>query len=278
MFVFDAFIHLSELSNDPLGENNPALTYEINNKGTERLAVLAKKAGVKRFVYSSSCSVYGASDEIADEQSKTNPLTAYAKCKVLNEQFLIALSDKNFTPVILRNATVFGPSPRMRFDLAVNNLTGLAWTEGKIKMGSDGTPWRPFVHILDVCEAMKAALIAPAKIVNREIFNVGSTTSNYQIKDIAKIISEVSNGCEVTLNPNAADKRNYRVNFDKINSILPGFSAKRTVEEGVKELFGIYKRIGMTKEVFESRLYTRLKQIKHLRGTGKIDEKFFATV
>lgn len=272
---FDAVVHLAELSNDPLGENDPELTREINHKGTMRLAEAAKKAGVKRFIYSSSCSVYGASDDVADEDSITQPLTTYAQCKILNEKFLLHMADQDFTPVILRNATVFGPSERMRFDLAVNNLSGVAWTTGEIKMESDGTPWRPFVHILDVCEAIKAALAAPKETVQGQIFNVGSTDSNYQIKEIANIISRELPECKVTFNPNAPDKRNYRVNFDKIASKLPGFSASRSVEDGVRELLAIFKDIKMNKEIFESRLYTRLKQIKHLRELNRIDDKFY---
>lgn len=272
---FDVVIHLAELSNDPLGQLSEEITYEINYKGTMRLAKKAKKAGVKRFIYSSSCSVYGASDKFSSESSPTKPLTAYAKCKLLNEKGLIKLADSQFSPVILRNATVFGLSPRMRFDLAVNNLSGIAWTDREIKMESDGTPWRPFIHVQDVAKAFLCVLKAPKKVIHKQIFNVGSTSSNYQIKDIANLISKIFPGCRVTLNKNGADHRNYKVNFSKIHRILPGFKGKKRVEDGVRELFELFRKINMDKKTFESRRFTRLKQINHLLKTGQIDNKFF---
>lgn len=272
---FDAIIHLAELSNDPLGQINPQVTYDINYHGTMELAKKAKKVGIKKFIYSSSCSVYGASDQIASETSRTNPLTPYAKSKVLNEKALSEIADSNFSPTFLRNATAYGPSPRMRFDLAINNLCGLAWTTGKIAMESDGTPWRPFVHVLDICEAVICALEAPAKSVHNEIFNVGDTHANYQIKDIAQSIFRVMPTCEITLNKNAVDKRNYRVDFTKINSHLPGFSCKRTVELGIKELFDLFKKINLRKDTFLSRDYTRLKQIEYLKKMNEIDDELF---
>lgn len=272
---FDGVVHLAELSNDPLGENDPKLTYKINHLGTLRLARLAKKAGVKRFVYSSSCSVYGASDEIRDEDSPTNPLTAYAKSKVLNEKALIKLSDKNFSPVILRNATVYGASPRLRFDLAVNNLTALAYITKKIKMESDGTSWRPFVHIDDVCKAFTCALTAPKSKIHNQIFNVGNNKSNYQIKDVAQIIKKTLPHCKVFLNKNGADKRNYKVNFDKISAQLPGFKSKRDVKTGVKELLAIFKKINLGQETFEYKAFTRLKEINYLRKTKQINKEFY---
>lgn len=272
---FDALIHLAELSNDPLGQLSPDITYAINHEGTVELAKKAKKAGIARFIYSSSCSVYGASDEMSDERSTANPLTTYAKCKILNEQALSTMADNTFSPVILRNATVYGPSPRMRFDLVVNNLSGVAWITKGIKMESDGTPWRPFVHIEDVAHAFVCALEAPKESVHGQIFNVGDTRSNYQIKDIALIVSKMFPGCTMSLNKNAVDKRNYRVNFDKINVYLPGFACKKTVEDGVKELLEVFKKINMDKETFESRHFTRLKQINHLLETGQIDKEFY---
>lgn len=272
---FDAIIHLAELSNDPLGQLSEDITYEINHKGTMKLAKIAKKAGVGRFIYSSSCSVYGSSDRLSNEASPTNPLTAYAKCKLLNEQGLLKMADSQFSPVILRNATVFGPSPRMRFDLAVNNLSGIAWTDGEIKMESDGNPWRPFIHVQDVALAFLCALEAPKADVHKQIFNVGETRSNYQIKDIAKVISKLLPGCRVSLNKNGADHRNYRVNFDKIQKHLPRFKCSETVEDGVRELFKIYKKINLSKEIFNSRHFTRLKQINFLLETNKINDKFF---
>ena len=272
---FDTVIHLSELSNDPLGENNPALTFEINNKGTERLAELAKKVGVKRFVYSSSCSVYGASDEIADEHSRTNPLTAYAKCKILNEEYISKLADDKFTPIFLRNATAYGLSPRMRFDLGINYLAGSALVEGEIKMTSDGNAWRPFVHVDDICRAMLHVLEAPKEQVHNKIFNVGGEGSNYTIREIAGIISQALPGCKITLDDTNPDKRNYRVDFGRINTQLPGFKINRDIKEGIKELISAFRAAGMTKDDFESSEYYRLAKIKSLTSAGKIDNKFY---
>ena len=268
---YDAVIHLAELSNDPLGQIDPQITMEINHHGTVNLAQKAKQAGISRFIYYSSCSIYGASDEIATEDSKPNPLTAYAKCKVLNEHALKKEANSHFTPVILRNATAFGSSPRMRFDLVINNLTALAYLTQEITMESDGTPWRPFVHVLDICEAVICALKAPRNTIHSEIFNVGATSGNYQIRDIANIISAVIPKCRITFNPKGADKRNYRVNFDKISSQLPGFSAKRDVLSGVKELVDLFQKINFTKKEFSAKEFTRLKQINYLLNSGKID-------
>ena len=272
---FDAIVHLAELSNDPLGENDPKITYDINHNGTVRLAAFAKEAGVSRFIYFSSCSVYGASDEIVDETSPTNPLTAYAKSKEMNEEYLQKLADDSFSPIILRNATVYGASPRFRFDLVVNNLAGLAFTTNEIKMDSDGTPWRPLVHVLDVCQAVRIALKNPREKTHNQIVNVGDTNSNYQIKDIAEIIKNTFPGCTVSLNKNSSDKRNYRVNFEKIKTVLPGFSCRYDVAKGARELKEIFEKIKMTKEVFMDKAYTRLKKIEYLRKTNQIDEKFF---
>lgn len=272
---FDGVVHLAELSNDPLGQTDPKITYNINHEGTKKIANLSKKAGVKRFIYFSSCSIYGASDNIAGENSSPNPLTAYAKSKVLNEEFVQSIADDNFSPIIFRNATVYGPSPRLRFDLVVNNLAGLAFTTKEIKMDSDGTPWRPLVHILDVCQAVLIALSTQREQIHNQIINVGDTNSNYQIKDIAEIIKNTFPGCSVTLNKDGADKRNYRVNFDKIKTILPGFACKYDVEKGAKQLLEIFTKINLALEDFESRNYTRLKQIEFLRENNKIDDLFY---
>ena len=272
---FDAVAHLAELSNDPLGETDPEITYKVNHKGTIKLAKIAKKAGISRFIYFSSCSVYGASDDVADEATPVNPLTAYAKAKVLNEAALQKLADDNFSPIIFRNATVYGASPRLRFDLVVNNLAGLAYTTKEIKMQSDGTPWRPLVHVLDVCRAVLIALKTPEEQIRNQIVNVGDTNSNYQIKDIAKIIGDTFPGCSVSLNKNGADKRNYRVNFDKIKTVLPGFECKYDVTFGAKELLGIFTKTNLTFKDFESKNYTRIKQIKFLLEDNKINKDFF---
>lgn len=273
---FDAIVSLADLSNDPLGNQDPKNTYAINHTAIVRLAKLAKKAGIKRFIYSSSCSIYGiAKDGLVDETSEVFPQTAYAKCKLLVENDLKKLSDATFTTVYMRNATVFGASPRMRFDLVVNNLSGIAWTEKEIRLSSDGTPWRPLVHILDVCEAFLAVLEAPKALVQNQIFNIGSSNGNYQVKDVAKIVGKVFPGCKVTLGKSDGDNRSYKVSFDKLKTTFPKLVIKRTVEDGAKELRDIFKKIKMTKEVYDFRGFTRLKEIEHLKQTGQINKDFF---
>jgi len=273
---YEAVVHLAELSNDPVGQLNPNITFNINHKGTVELAKKAKKVGVKRFVYFSSCSVYGASATSAsDENGATNPLTAYAECKLLVERDLKPMADDNFTPTYLRNATAYGPSPRQRFDLVVNNLCGHAWCSKLIKMDSDGTPWRPFVHILDISQAAACTLEARREIVHNETFNVGDNSENYQVKDIAKTVSDTFPGCQLQLGTRGDDKRDYRVNFDKINSKLPGFKCKYNVAAGARQLLKIFQAIDMRKDLFESRNHTRLKQIEHLIATKQIDADFF---
>ncbi len=272
---FDAVVHLAELSNDPIGQNNPEVTYSINHHGTVYLASTAKEAGIKRFVYYSSCSVYGSSDGISNEQSSTNPLTAYAKCKVLNEEALSKMADGKFSPVFFRNATVYGASPRMRFDLAVNNLTGVAWTTKEILLESDGSAWRPFIHVKDLAQATVEALKAPKDTIHNEIINIGTEESNYQIKDIAQEISKIFTGCKVKYNNEVVDKRNYRVSFKKISQKLPNFAPNYTLAKGIQELYDLFERIGLTRAEFESNPYTRLKQIQHLKDTNQIDKEFF---
>jgi nucleoside-diphosphate-sugar epimerase len=276
---YEAIIHLAELSNDPVGQLAPNITFDINHKGTINLAQKAKKVGVKRFVYFSSCSVYGASaTEASDENGKTNPLTAYAECKLLVERDMKPLAEPaRFIPTFLRNATAYGASPRQRFDLVVNNLCGHAWCSKLIKMDSDGTPWRPFVHILDISQAAACTLEAPEKVVFNETFNVGNNESNYQVKDIARIVAETFPGCELQLGTRGDDKRDYRVNFDKINSKLPGFKCKWNVKKGSEQLLRIFQQIQMPKDLFESPAHTRLKRIKQLIETRQIDKDFFWT-
>ena len=272
----DAVVHLAELSNDPLGENSPAVTYEINHAGSVRLARLAREAGVRRFVYTSSCSVYGVSGaDLVDERSPTDPQTAYAECKVLTERDVKELATADFSPTFLRNATAFGASPRMRFDIVVNNLTGLAWTTKKIAMSSDGTPWRPLVHVLDICAAIRAVLEAPDRDVHNEVFNVGRRNANYTIREVAEIVGMVFADCEITFGPPSADNRSYRVSFEKIHERLPGFRPEWSVEDGVRQLHALYSRIGMSAERFDFRAFTRLKQLKYLIRTGQIDSSFF---
>ena len=269
----DAVIHLAELSNDPLGQNRPELTFQINHQGSVRIAQAARKAGVRRFVYASSCSVYGlGTGEILDETAPTNPQTAYAQCKVNVERDLLPMADKDFSVVFLRNATAYGPSPRMRFDIVLNDLCALAWTRRKIAMVSDGSPWRPIVHIEDICEAMRCAVEAPAEAINGEIFNVGRTDQNFRIREIAQIVADAFPGCEVTAGPPSGDTRSYRVGFEKIATRLPGYEARWTAQRGAEELRALFERIEFSTETYEFRAFTRLKQLKYLQRTGQIDE------
>ncbi len=272
---FDAIIHLAELSNDPMGELDPAITMNINHEGTKHLIDLALQAGVERFLYSSSCSVYGASDGLSDESSPVNPLTAYARAKVKNEAYLISQKNRDFIPVVLRNATVYGPSPRMRFDLAVNNLAGVAYTNRVVQLTSDGEAWRPFVHIADVCRAFLAGLTADKHIVSGQIFNVGSTKSNYRIRDVADIISRIFSVKDITRDTSSKDSRNYRISFEKIKRMLPGYEAENTVDSGAIELLALFKKISLTRDVFESELYTRLKMLNKLKYNRTVNAELF---
>lgn len=273
---FDAVVHLAELSNDPLGQNNPAITFKINHEGSVRIAKAARAAGVKRFVYASSCSVYGVgTGEFLDESSPVNPQTAYAECKVRVERDLSALADDRFCAVFLRNATVYGPSPRMRFDIVLNDLCALAWINKKISMVSDGSPWRPIVHIEDICEAVRCAVQAPAASINGQVFNVGSTAENFRIREIAQLVSQAFPGCEVSAGPPSQDNRSYRVSFDKIAAKLPGYKTRWTALQGAQELRRLFERIAFTREVYEFRAFTRLKQLKYLERTGQIDGDLF---
>lgn len=271
----DAVVHLAELSNDPLGENNPAITHQINHEGSVRIAQLARDAGVRRFVYASSCSVYGVgSDEVVTEKSPTSPQTAYARCKVLVEGDVGRMAAPDFCVVFLRNATAYGASPRMRFDIVLNDLCGLAWTTRTIALKSDGSPWRPIVHIEDICQAIACALVAPAEQVNGEIFNVGSDAENYRVREIAQIVAEVFPGCELTIGPSGGDNRSYRVGFEKIATRLPGFACRWTARRGAEELREVFTRIEMSKDTFEFRAFTRLKQLRYLSRTGQVDSEF----
>jgi nucleoside-diphosphate-sugar epimerase len=274
---FDAMAHLAELSNDPLGEHDPRQTFAINHEGSVRLAKAAKAAGIKRFVYTSSCSVYGAAADgsARDETSDTAPQTAYAKCKVLVERDLQTLADDAFSPVFLRNATAFGASPRMRFDIVLNNLAGLAATTKKIAMMSDGTPWRPLVHVEDICQAVALALEAPRRNVHNEIFNVGDDDQNYRIREIAEIVADTFAGCELTFGAPSGDNRSYRVSFAKIRRHLPDFRCRWSAADGARQLRAVFERIGMTRDLFEAPPFTRLKQLKHLVETGQIDADFY---
>jgi nucleoside-diphosphate-sugar epimerase len=272
----DAVVHLAELSNDPLGQNNPGITHKINHLGSVNIAKLAKQAGVPRFVYASSCSVYGqAVSEWVDETSPTNPQTAYADCKVKVENEVGPMADRNFCVTFLRNATAYGASPRIRFDIVINDLCALAWTTKRIAMTSDGTPWRPVTHIDDICHAMECALVADPAAVNGQVFNVGADSENYRIRDIAQIIAGVFTGCEVTIGSSAGDTRSYRVSFKKIAERLPGFKAQWSAKRGAEQLYELFKRIEMSKDTYEFRAFTRLKQLKYLKSTGQVNDDLF---
>lgn len=273
---FDAVVHMAELSNDPLGQLSPTITYDINHAGSVHLATAARAAGVGRFVYTSSCSVYGEADEeVVDERSPLRPQTAYAECKQLVERDVAALATAEFSPVFLRNATVYGASPRMRFDIVLNNLCGFAWTTREIRMESDGTPWRPLVHVLDVCNAIRCALEAPRGVVHGQVLNVGDIDANFQIREIAEIVGRVFPDCEVTVGKRGSDRRSYRVSFAKIHELLPAFACDWTPELGARQLLEIFSAIDLSEDDFRSRAFTRLKQIEYLIRTGQIDETFF---
>jgi nucleoside-diphosphate-sugar epimerase len=274
----DAIVHMAELSNDPAGQLAPTITYEINHKGSVYLAELARKAGVKRFVYMSSCSVYGVAEgEDVTEESSVNPQTAYAICKTLVERDVKPLARKGFSPTFMRNATAYGASPRMRFDIVLNNLAGLAWTTREIKMTSDGTPWRPLVHGLDIAGSIIGVLQAPTEAVHNETFNVGDTSHNYRVREIAETVGNVFPGCQVSFGAPGGDNRSYRVSFEKIRKHLPGFACKWDARRGAEQLHDLFQRIDMTKEVFEYRTFTRLKQLEYLIRTQQIDPQFFWT-
>jgi nucleoside-diphosphate-sugar epimerase len=272
----DAVAHLAELSNDPLGQNKPEVTHRINHEGSVSLAQKARAVGIRRFVYTSSCSVYGAgTGDFLDETSATNPQTAYAECKVLVERDVGKMAGVDFCPVFLRNATAYGPSPRMRFDIVLNDLCALAWTTKRIAMISDGSPWRPVVHVEDICEAIYRSLVAPEDSVRGKVFNVGQNSDNYRVREIARIVAEEFPGCEVTVGPSRGDNRSYRVNFDRIHNELSGFSCRYTVRDGARQLRELFERIQMGPETYQFRAFTRLKQLQYLQASGQIDDEFF---
>jgi nucleoside-diphosphate-sugar epimerase len=273
----DVVVHLAELSNDPLGQHNPELTRKINHLGTVALARKCIAAGVTRFVYTSSCSVYGTGDGkgFKTEESSLTPQTAYAHCKVLVEREVAALASDNFSPTFLRNATAYGASPRMRFDLVLNNLAGFAWTEKEIRMTSDGTPWRPLIHVRDIAHAISCVIAAPRQVVHNQVFNTGSGTENYQVRDIARIVADTFPGCRLSIGTSDNDNRSYRVSFDKIHLMLPGFTCRGNARSGAQELFELFQRIDMSRDTFQFRPYTRLKQLEHLLRTEQIDKDLY---
>lgn len=271
----DAVVHMAELSNDPLGQLSPTITYEINHAGSVRLARLAKKAGVTRFVYMSSCSVYGVAEGEVDEESAIDPQTAYAECKAMVERDLTEMADDNFSPTFLRNATAFGASPRMRFDIVLNNLTGLAWTRREIAMTSDGTPWRPLVHALDIAQAIRRVLDAPRDLVHAQVFNVGSTEQNYRVRQVAEIVADTFPGCALSFGDSGGDNRSYRVSFEKISNKLPDFVCAWNAELGARQLYDVYSHIGLDEATFTGRGHTRLAQLQHLIATAQLDAELF---
>lgn len=272
---FDAVVHLAALSNDPLGNLAPGLTEEINTGGSLRVAEMAKKAGVQRFVFASSCSLYGQGAALGlTEEAEANPQTPYAKSKIDFERALSGMASDDFSPTCMRNATAFGFSPRLRFDIVVNNLCGWAFTTGKIAMTSDGSPWRPLVHVKDISKAVVCALEAPREAIHNQAFNVGSTANNLQIRDVAFKVQQQMPDCEVTFGNSDGDTRTYNVDFTKIETKLPGFGrADVSVDDAITELLSAFKRLALKQDDFAGRLYTRLKQINFLQEQKKIDEK-----
>ena len=269
---FDAIIHLAGLSNDPLGDYRPELTDQINHQAAVRIAEMAKETGAERFLFASSCSNYGASgDAFLTEEAVFNPVTPYGQSKVSTERDLAKLADENFSPVYLRASTAYGVSPRLRFDLVVNNLTAWAYTTKQVYLKSDGTPWRPVVHIEDIARAYIAALHAPREIIHNQAFNVGTTTENYQIRDLAEIVRDIVPDCHIEFAPDAGpDKRCYRVDCNKIACTLPEYKPQWTARCGVGELYEAFCRVGLTLEDFEGVRYKRIAHIKQLIQEGKL--------
>lgn len=271
---FDAVLHLAGLSNDPLGDLNPALTHEINYLASVRLAKLAKQVGIKRFIFSSSCSYYGAGGEKwLDEESPFNPVTPYGLSKVKVEQGVSPLADDDFSPTFMRSATAYGVSPRLRFDLVLNNLVAWAFTTGRVYLKSDGTPWRPVVHIEDISRAFIAVLHAPRELVHNQAFNVGSNEDNYQIRELAEIVQHTVPGCRIEYAPDAGpDKRCYRVDCSKLAQTLPEFQPQWNARKGAKELYNAYRATGLILEDFEGPRYKRIAHIKKLLQEGLLDD------
>ncbi|MDJ0592421.1 MAG: SDR family oxidoreductase [Pleurocapsa sp. MO_226.B13] len=272
---FEAVLHLAGLSNDPLGNLNPKLTEEINYLASVKIAKLAKQAGVERFIFSSSCSNYGAGGlDWLNEESDFNPVTPYGVSKVKVEEDVSQLADDRFSPTFLRNATAYGVSPRLRFDLVLNNLVAWAFTKGLVYIKSDGTPWRPIVHIEDISRAFIAVLEAPKELIHNEAFNVGRNEDNYQIRELAEIVKETVPNCRIEYAPDAGpDKRCYRVDCSKIAKVLPNFKPQWNARKGAAELYEVYQKVGLTLEEFEGTKYQRIAHIKYLIANELLDRE-----
>jgi nucleoside-diphosphate-sugar epimerase len=270
----DAIIHLAALCNDPLGDLDPRWTYEINHRASIQLALLARDAGVRRLLYASSCSIYGAagSDDLLNEEAPVRPLTAYATSKVRTEEALAMLADPSFSPVFMRNATAYGLSPRLRADVVLNNFVCWAHTTGRIRIMSDGTPWRPIVHVQDIARAFATALVAPREVIHNQAFNVGATAENYQVRELAEIVRGTVAGCTVEyVTDTGPDPRSYRVDFGKLARTFPGLRPRWNASFGAKDLYAALQEADVTLEEFQGRRYIRLAQITHLLGSDRLD-------